>query len=96
MKISADRFSGYSPVGDILVTAVCIVLLILMLFSYIKRNRAFKIFAAILCTLVLAAYTDIGYQTMMIGYKPSLTVPLIIMRLGMHFSIFTMLLLFVV
>ena len=41
-------FDGYSPVADMVVIAVCIVMVVLVSTSYVTKTKAYKIFLNIL------------------------------------------------
>ena len=41
-------FDDYSPVGDILVVAVCAVMVILVAASYVNKTKAFRMFLAMI------------------------------------------------
>ena len=49
----------FSPVGNITVVTICFVMIILILFSYIRRSHSFRIFLSLVAFLVLAALADI-------------------------------------
>ncbi len=57
-------FSNYSPAADIVVAAVCFVMLILVFFSNISRTRSFKLFVDMVVLVLLAAWTDITFYTL--------------------------------
>jgi len=66
------NISGYSPVGDLAVVSICLVMIILILFSYVRKTRSFKIFLGIIALLVLAANINVGfYSTLSLG-RPEL------------------------
>ncbi len=54
-------FSNYTPAADIVVTAVCLVMIVLVSFSYIKRNRNSQLFLKIVILLLIAAWVDITF-----------------------------------
>ena len=56
--------TGFSPVGNITVVTICFVMIILILFSYIRRSHSFRIFLALVTFLVLAAMADIVSYTL--------------------------------
>ena len=55
-------FDKYSPVGDIVVIAVCSVILVLVLTSFIKKSKSFGLFMNMVIYIVLAAVSDIIYH----------------------------------
>lgn len=54
--------TNYSPVGDLIVVSICYVMLILMLFSYINKNRSFRLFLSTVVLVMLAALSDVGFH----------------------------------
>ena len=54
-RVSQISFDNYTPAGDVAVVAICLVMVILLLTSYVSRTRSFRIFANILVSLVIAA-----------------------------------------
>lgn len=54
-------FSNYTPAADIVVTAICLVMIVLVSFSYIKRNRNSQLFLKIVILLLIAAWVDITF-----------------------------------
>ena len=85
----------YSPVGDMITIAICVVLLVLLLCSYIRRTRSFRIFLLIIGFLILAAGTSIANRLMLDSWNPSLTVPVCAARVVMHTSLYAIFHLFV-
>lgn len=57
------QFSNYSPAADIVVTAVCFVMLIFVFFSNISRTRSFKLFVVMVVLVLSAAWSDITFYT---------------------------------
>jgi hypothetical protein len=57
------EFSKYSPAADIVVASVCLVMLVLVLFSYISRTRRFKLFVSMVILVLAAAWTDMLFYT---------------------------------
>ena len=76
------HFSTYSPAGDIVVTAVCLVMIVLAYFSYISRNRGFKLFITMVCLLLATAWADISFYAL--ASAPAYQVPANWMRCVFH------------
>lgn len=55
-------YQNYSPVGDIMVLATCIVFVILMRVAYISKSKNYKIFQNMIALLILAAVSGIVYH----------------------------------
>ena len=53
---------NYTPVGDLVVVSVCFVMLSLIFFSYMRKTPAFRVFMAIIFTLILSALLDVTYN----------------------------------
>ena len=58
-------YGNYTPVGDILVTAICLVCLILMAIAYIAKSRTYTIFRLQLAILMLAAFSSISFHVLL-------------------------------
>jgi len=93
--LGSAAFDGYSPVGDILTIAICMVMGILLVFSFVRRTRSFRIFLAILGLLIFAAWTSVGYHTILEHWQPGLGTLAGVLRLLMHASLFLIFFLFV-
>jgi len=52
----------YSPVGDLIVVAVCFVMLVLLFFSFKVRNKTFRIFLSMVVTLIASSYANILFH----------------------------------
>ena len=59
------NISGYTPVGDLAVVSICLVMIILIIFSYVRKTRSFRIFLGIIGLLILSAYVDVGFYTVL-------------------------------
>ncbi len=49
------HFASYTPAADIVVTAICLVMMILVAFSYISRKRNSRLFLTTVGLLLAAA-----------------------------------------
>lgn len=58
------RFSNYSPAADIVVSAVCLVAVVLVVFSNISRTKSFKMFLTIVNLVLLSAWTDMLFYSL--------------------------------
>ena len=58
-------FDNYSPAGDLAVLAICLVMVILLLTSYVSRTRSLRIFLAIIFQLAAAAIINIIYHALL-------------------------------
>ena len=54
-------FSTYTPAADIVVMAICLVMLVLIFFSYVSRSRSFKLFQTMVGLVFFAAAADISF-----------------------------------
>ncbi len=61
----SSYYNQYSPAGDILVIATCIVFFILMRIAYISRTKSFLLFRNLLALLCVAAVSDILFYVML-------------------------------
>ena len=58
------HFTEYSPVGDIVVMSVCLVMMVLVFFSYFSKTRSSRLFLSIVGLLFLAACADVSFYTL--------------------------------
>ena len=58
-------YGNYTPVGDILVTSICFVFLVLMATAYIAKSRTYLLFRLQLFVLVLAAFASITFHVLL-------------------------------
>ena len=59
--------NNYSPAADIVVTAICLVMIVLVFFSYISRTRASTLFLSMVGLVLIAAWSDIAFYTMAVN-----------------------------
>ena len=88
--------TGYSPVGDLVVAAIGYVMIILMIFSYINKTRAFRIFLSTVVLVMLAAMTDVGFNMMTKTGRAELLTPIFVLRCAFHFFLFGIFQMFVI
>lgn len=58
------HFSSYSPAADIVVAAICLVMMVLVYFSYISRTRGSRLFLTMVALVFVAACSDILFYTL--------------------------------
>ena len=58
---------NYSPAADIVVTSICLIMIILVHFSYFSRTRSSKLFLSMIVILLLAAWADIIFFTIAVN-----------------------------
>lgn len=85
---SATLFEKYSPVGDLTAVAVCFVMGILMLFSYVSRGRSLRLFLYALGCLVLASLANVSWQTLIRMNNPSTYTLAFVFRIIYHAALF--------
>ena len=89
------NYSQYSPVGDILVIATCLVFIILIKSAYISKTKNFLLFRVMLGFLMFAGFASIFYHVAL-NYPQSFEVPAICaFRVAYRVALFTILLLYV-
>ena len=54
--------NNYTPVGDMIVIAICFVMLALIFFSYIRKTASFRVFLTIIFTLIASAVLNAVYN----------------------------------
>ena len=84
--------NNYTPVGDLIVVAVCFVMLSLIFFSYMRKTPAFRVFMTIIFTLILSALLNVSYNHLAFRLGP---VPVVyVFRCLFHAALFTVYFLF--
>ena len=89
-------YGNFTPVGDILVFAMCILMSLLMWAAYINKTKSFQIFCGILLMLVLSAVTDILYHICATHVDTVPHLLIYVLRIAYHTCIFGIMVLFVV
>lgn len=56
---------SYTPVGDITVTGLCMLIFLLLMQTSVHKNKRFKLLVAMLMANIAASYTDIAYQMLL-------------------------------
>lgn len=54
--------NNYTPAADIAAISVCLVISVLLFFSYTRKSTSYRIFLAIIPTLVVACMANIGFH----------------------------------
>ena len=78
------RYPDYSPVGDVTVLAVSLVMIALMLFSYVSRTRSYRVFLYLICFLMLAAASDLTFYMLAVSGNPDFYPLAYVMRCLFH------------
>ena len=86
----------YSPIGDLTVVSVCLVMFVLILCSYVRKTRAFGIFMSLLGLLVLSAYSDVVFYSLTATSDETLFKVAYGVRCVYHALLFTIFLLYVI
>ncbi|MBO4864918.1 MAG: EAL domain-containing protein [Eubacterium sp.] len=89
-------FGNFSPVGDVVVFSMCIVVLILVMTSYVTRNRSFAIFLNIIGFLFLASLFDILFHAAYTHITDGDYTKVYLLRMLFHIVLVSILLLYVV
>ncbi|MBR1599855.1 MAG: hypothetical protein IJ661_13230 [Lachnospiraceae bacterium] len=89
-------YENYSPVGDVLVLAICFVFIILIRSAFISKTKNFAIFRIILGLLILAAGLGLFYHVLMNATDTVSHTLIYALRIGYHAALFGNLFLYVV
>ena len=89
-------FNDYYPTGDIMVIAICVIIFILIGFSYVRKSKSFLYFLFINVTVLLAAFVNIVYHVKYITNINGDYTTVYILRILYHALLFSTLLLYVV
>ena len=94
LPVQSSFYGSYTPVGDLVTIAVCFVILILLFCSFIKRTRSFRIFLMIVGLLLVSAYANVTYNTLLERWDPSLYFWVSALRVLFHGALFAIFFLF--
>ena len=95
-NIAETTFYGnYSPVGDILVMAICFVCLILMAIAYISKSRTYTIFRLQMGLLVLAAFASMSFHFLLAKVETVPHVLIMLLYASYHSLLYVDLLLYI-
>ncbi|MCR4605103.1 MAG: EAL domain-containing protein [Eubacterium sp.] len=89
-------YHNYTPVGDVLVMGLCLVIVVLMQAAYIVRTKNFRIFQLMILSLILAAVTDMGYHILLNNIDDSVNIYTYVLRALYHFFLFSNLFLYII
>lgn len=56
--------ASYYPVGDLIVVSICLVMVVLMMFSYNRKSRSLRIFLGLIGLLMLSAFSNIIFHVL--------------------------------
>lgn len=88
-EASRPLFSGgYSPVGDVLVLATVLIIVVLIRTVYIRPNDEFRIYKHILGLLVIAACSNIIYNICLIYASTVPDISIYALRIVYHLALF--------
>ena len=79
--------NGYSPVGDIVVMAVVIVLAILIRVTYIRQSIEFKMYKVILLCTFIAAVSNLYFRQSIVKLDESPRFIIYLTKYITHFSV---------
>ena len=88
-------FTRYSPSGDLVVVSICLVMFILMLFSFNRRTRSFKVFLSVVGVLIVAACADVTFN-MLASRGPQALSMVRVSRCVYHAALFLIFQMFIV
>ena len=89
-------FDNYSPVGDIIVLAICFVMIILVSTSYVNKTKSYALYLNMVIYLMLASYTDILHHHLYTRVADGNYTPVYVVRVFYHAFLFSILLLYIV
>ena len=89
-------FDNYSPVGDIIVLAICFVMVILVSTSYVNKTKNYSLFLNMIVYLVLAAFCDIIHHDWYAHAESGNYTGVYVTRVLYHAFLFSILLLYIV
>lgn len=94
LSATTANFDNYILTGDVASIAVCYVIIILLVTSYISRTRSFRIFMTIVIQLIVASSLNIAYHQMMVWATPDIYWLVYAMRVAYYILLFDVFFLF--
>ena len=82
---------NYSPIGDLIVIATCVVILVLAYTSFVGKNRAFLIFNAMIGCLLVASFSDVIFHNIFTDTSDATLNFIYLFRLIYHAMLFLIL-----
>ncbi len=89
-------FDNYTPVGDIIVIAICMVMIVLVATSYVNKTKNFSLFLNMIFYLVSASMCDIIYHDWYAHITDGNYIGVYVTRVIYHALLFSILLLYIV
>ncbi|MBR4733413.1 MAG: EAL domain-containing protein [Lachnospiraceae bacterium] len=89
-------FDNYTPVGDILVMAISLVIFVLLSASYVNRTKVFGVYLSIVVFTFFAALTNMAYHNIFPFIKDGNYSVIYGLRMVYHATLFAILLLYVI
>ncbi|MBO6113644.1 MAG: EAL domain-containing protein [Lachnospiraceae bacterium] len=89
-------FDNYTPVGDIIVIAICMVMIVLVATSYVNKTKNFSLFLNMTIYLVSASMCDIIYHDWYAHITDGNYIGVYVTRVIYHALLFSILLLYIV
>ena len=84
-------FDNYSPAGDIVTVAICMVITVLVATSFVKKTRSFTLFLNMIICLVVAAFADMVYHDWYVHVTDGNYMWVYISRIIYHTALFAIL-----
>ena len=96
LQVKSGFFYNYSPVGDIVVIAMCFVMLILVYTAFVSRTKTFFMFNIIVTLLFLAAFSHVSFHYRLSGLTADDGYSAVYFLFGLHdFTLFASLYMYV-
>ena len=84
--------NNYTPAADIATISVCLVIYVLLFFSYTRKSTSYRVFLSIIPTLIVACMADIGFHMSL--FARGLDPLTYVLRCVYHAGLFTVFFLF--
>ena len=88
-------YENYSPVGDLLVLAICFVIIILLNSAYISNTRNYNIFLAMIGLLMISGWSGVLYHVSLNSIDSFSILVIYVFRTVYHTALFGILFLYV-
>ena len=87
--------TGYYPVADLTVISICFVMIVLILSSYIRKTRSFRVFLSLIGAVMLAALSSVSFNMFAQSGLPKYYPAVRVFRCIYHAALFTIFFLYV-
>ena len=89
-------YDNYMPVGDIVTIAICMIMIVLVATSYVKKTRTFSVFISLIICILIAAFADMIQHDWYTYVTDGNYTAVYVFRLIYHIALFSVLIGYVI